>query len=100
MEIVMNNTETITHRAAFPLGELVITPNAAQRLIPREIHIALKRHESGDWGELCSEDKQENERAIQHGCRIFSAYGSDQKRFWIITEADRSVTTILMPQDY
>jgi len=84
----------------FPLGKLVMTSNAARRLSPREIRDALKRHESADWGDLPPEDVRENECALKHGGRLFSAYGAGEKRFWVITEADRSVTTVLLPQDY
>lgn len=84
----------------FQLGQLVITTNAARRLTPRLIQEALKRHESGDWGDVPPEDVQENERALRHGCRLFSAYGAGDTRCWIITEADRSVTTVLLPEDY
>lgn len=86
--------------ARFPLGKLVMTANAARRLTPCEIRIALKRHETGDWGDLSPEDRQENERSLEHGWRLLSAYGTADKRFWIVTEADRSVTTILFPEDY
>ena len=84
----------------FPLGQIVITRNAAGRLSTREIHESLKRHESGDWGELDPADTHENERALRDGNRILSAYGTGENRFWIITEADRSVTTVLLPEDY
>jgi len=62
---------------------------------------SLKRHASGDWGDLCEEDKQENELSLKQGLRLFSAYESpDLPRIWIITEADRSATTILFPGEY
>jgi hypothetical protein len=61
---------------------------------------ALHRHASGDWGDLCPEDMQANSDALQHGGRLFSAYGSGLHRFWIITKCDRSVTTVLLPKDY
>lgn len=66
-----------------------------------DISNALNRHQSGDWGELCEEDKQVNEKALKDGDRILSVYiSSGGKRFWVITEADRSSTTVLMPEDY
>ena len=87
-------------QAKFPLGEVVITANAAQQLSPVAVHDALRRHAAGDWGDICPEDACANEHALQgEGC-LHSAYGTGQRRFWIITEADRSVTTILMPDDY
>jgi hypothetical protein len=59
------------------------------------------RHVSGDWGDLNESDRQENELSVREGFRILSAYRmSDGTRFWIITEADRSVTTVLLPEEY
>jgi hypothetical protein len=85
----------------FPLGQLVITANAARQLTPREMRDALRRHESGDWGDLPAEDAAQNDAALYRaGGRLFSAYATGERRFWIITEADRSVTTILLPEDY
>ena len=86
--------------ATFPLGQIVQTTNAAQRLTPQEINEGLRRHASGDWGDLCPSDAEQNDSSILTGGRIFSAYGTGSARFWIITEADRSVTTVLLPEDY
>lgn len=83
------------------LGRTVITANAKNILTDSDIENALNRHQSGDWGELCEEDKQVNEKALKDGDRILSVYiSSGGKRFWVITEADRSCTTVLMPEDY
>jgi hypothetical protein len=87
-------------RSGFPLGQLVITNNAQATLDPDDVQIGLARHAAGDWGELCPEDAQSNADALEHGGRLFSAYGQGDRRFWIITECDRSVTTVLMPEDY
>jgi hypothetical protein len=85
----------------FPLGRLVATPNALNTIPNDEILNALSRHAQGDWGTLDAEDLQSNERALKHGGRLFSAYRSTQNvKFWIITECDRSVTTVLLPKDY
>lgn len=84
----------------FPLGEMVITANASLRLTTEEVLTGLQRHVNGDWGDLCPEDAMVNDEALQHGGRLFSVYGSGQHRFWIITESDRSVTTVLLPEDY
>ena len=84
----------------FLLGQTVITANAYDQLSQADVAEALQSHASGDWGELCSEDAAQNDRALLRGGRVFSAYTSGGRRFWIITEADRSVTTVLMPQDY
>ena len=62
---------------------------------------ALRRHRQGDWGELDPHDRAENERALTAGGRLFSAYtAGNGTRFYIITEGDRTVTTILLPEDY
>lgn len=84
----------------FPLGQLVITANAAARLDTAAVHEGLRRHASGDWGDVCPEDASENELSLKEGFRLLSVYGTGERRFWIITEADRSVTTVLMPEDY
>jgi hypothetical protein len=85
----------------FDLGKVVITPNAMGVLNGLSIDDAIERHQSGDWGEMCGEDVQTNNRALKNGGRLFSAYKDvNDIKFWIITEADRSVTTILLPEDY
>jgi len=85
----------------FPFGQLVATPNALTQIPNDEILNALSRHLRGDWGTLDSHDWNTNERALKNGGRLFSAYQSIQNvKFWIITEANRSVTTVLLPEDY
>lgn len=85
----------------FPLGQVVATPNALSRITQEEIFGALARHVVGDWGEVCPEDNAENELSLREGFRLLSVYRSVVgERFWIITEADRSATTVLMPEDY
>ena len=85
----------------FPPGRVVATPNALDAVSMQEINTALTRHLSGDWGELCEEDKQVNQQALKYGSRLLSAYETESgTKFWIITEADRSVTTVLLPDDY
>lgn len=85
----------------FALGQTVITPGALEALSSTAIKTALERHSQGDWGEVCDEDRQLNDRALEAGSRLLSVYrnGHDIK-FWIITEADRSATTILLPSEY
>jgi hypothetical protein len=85
----------------FQLGRTVITKNALDRLSNDDVQIALARHGAGDWGDVCSEDRQENELSLREGFRLLSVYQSKAgEKFWVITEADRSVTTILLPEDY
>ncbi|HTU23409.1 MAG TPA: hypothetical protein VMG10_35565 [Gemmataceae bacterium] len=91
----------LRQRQKFPLGEIVITRTALDTLPPETVRQALARHAQGDWGELCDEDRQENELSLQEGYRLLSVYrAGDGTKFWIITEADRSVTTVLLPNDY
>jgi hypothetical protein len=90
----------MTGAARFPLGQVVATANASLRLSTEEVITALRRHAGGDWGDVCPEDALANDAALREGGRLFSAYGQGDNRFWIITEADHSVTTVLMPDDY
>ncbi len=88
----------------FSLGQLVATPGALAALAkagqtPLEF---LARHVRGDWGELTEEDRKENQLSLERGFRLLSSYrtnGGDTK-LWVITEADRSATTILLPEEY
>jgi hypothetical protein len=90
-------------KALFQLGQVVATPGAMAALQeagqqPEEF---LYRHVTGDWGELDEHDRQENERAVKEGNRVFSAYQTNQGvKIWVITEWDRSVTTLLLPSEY
>ena len=80
-----------------PLGQVVATPGVIAAVPNVEMMQALARHKRGDWGELCPEDARENEL----GFRLLSAYTSSAGvKFWIITEADRSATTFLLPAEY
>jgi len=85
----------------FPFGTLVITRNAAAQLDERDVITALDRHGRCDWGDLSPEDRVENELSLKFDERLLSAY-HDRKgvKFWVITEADRSATTVLLPEDY
>ena len=85
----------------FPLGRIVATPNALETLAPHDITKALQRHASGDWGICGPEDWLENDLSLRDGFRLLSVYRTEAgKKFWVITEADRSATTVLMPEDY
>jgi len=89
--------------ARFPLGQVVSTPGALEAMANagQEGSQLLARHSSGDWGELCDSDKQANDRAIEAGERILSAYSlRTGTKLWVITEADRSSTCILLPDEY
>jgi len=85
-----------------PLGKVVATPGALRLLLESGEHPFdyLARHATGDWGDLCEHDRRENERSLRHGWRVLSSYAGGEKCIWVITEADRSVTTILLPEEY
>jgi len=92
--------DSITPKA-FPLGRVVITAAAQDELDSADVGAALRRHARGDWGDLDREDIKQNESALRYGERLFSVYQDQrQTRFYIITEADRSATTVLLPADY
>ena len=86
----------------FALGKTVATPNAIATLSAAHIGTdqLLERHIMGDYGDLCEEDRKQNRVAIKHGFRVMSSYQVDDQTVWVITEADRSSTTILLPGDY
>ena len=85
----------------FNLGSVYMTSNAMNFLTPSDVFTALLRHSFGDWGMVGEEDWKANDDAVAFGLRILSVYRSFQgDPFWIITEADRSSTTVLMPEDY
>lgn len=85
----------------FPFGRTIITRNALDRLTNEDVRRALIRHGAGDWGDVCAADRQENEVSLREGFRLLSVYRSQSGlKFWVITEADRSATTVLMPEDY
>ena len=88
-------------KSRFRLGSVAVTAHAQDILSDTDINAGLARHQSGDWGEVSKSDWCANDSALKAGNRILSAYtGRGDKRFWIITEADRSYTTVMMPEDY
>ena len=99
-------TTNTTTEPLFPLGSCYITPGI-QTLIEEfqfNINDLMTRHQSGDWGDLCKDDKKENDFALKNTLRIFSSYlitlNNESIKIWIITEADRSSTTVLLPSEY
>ena len=85
----------------FQLGQTVITSNAKRQLNAEDLQAAIWRHERCDWGECSPEDVAENKLSLLEGFRLLSVYHDrNQVKFWIITEADRSVTTVMLPEDY
>ena len=84
-----------------PLGRTVATPAALAAVSPLDIAAALRRHASGDWGEVDPDDRAANDAAVRSGERLLSVYRSATgTTFWVLTEADRSATTVLLPDDY
>ena len=98
--------DTNGHRPAedgskFPLGQVVVTRTALATLPTQDRATGLDRHRRGDWGDVGKEDARANERALKQGERLLSVYHTAEgTKFWIITEWDRSVTTVLLPEDY
>lgn len=83
----------------FPLGKIYATPGALALNV--DLARYLHRHHCGDWGdELCEEDKQANEFSLKDGTRLLSRFGTPGGSIYIITEHDRSMTTILLPSEY
>jgi len=110
-------TRPSRHEPRFELGQLVATPGVLEVCSNVHLQKCLIRHLTGDWGCVCAEDKEENDQAVSAGNRILSAYPIDpakpfegceagngashgENTLWIITEADRSVTTFLLPEEY
>ena len=89
-------------RAPPPLGRVVATPGALKLLseASEDLFDYLARHATGDWGDLCAFDLRQNEIALREDLRVLSSYPVGRECVWIITESDRSVTTILLPEDY
>jgi hypothetical protein len=87
--------------AVFRVGRIVSTPNALESITREDILDGIGRHQAGDWGEVSFEDAEANNRALAAGGRLLSVYRArNGNKFWILTEADRSATTVLMPEDY
>jgi hypothetical protein len=97
--------ETLNEKSSvlFPLGQVFLTVGAREALaesgqMPNQF---LSRHEKGDYGDICEDDRKENQLSLKEGFRILSSYKTTQgEKLWIITEADRSSTTCLLPSDY
>ena len=90
------------HPPRFALGRVVATPGALETVRDHGVNVValLRRHASGDWGRVSPEDAHLNDLAVRHGARVLSAYDVPGGRLWVITEADRSATTVLLPSEY
>ena len=92
---------TIDRVAVIDVGILTITRRAFQQIQEDDLFDCFFRHMAGDWGEVDDEDRRANDKALETGRRILSAYTDRHgSHFWIITEADRSATTFLLPEEY
>jgi hypothetical protein len=93
---------TTSNKPLFQLGQIVATPGILELLESAEQAPSqfIVRHVSGDWGEICDEDRELNDAALKDGSRLLSAYTVSNEKIWVITEADRSSTTLLLPSDY
>ena len=93
--------QDVNQIALFPLGKIVTTRGVLSEIVADEMFAGLMRHAQGDWGDVCDEDRHANEEALVRDFRLFSVYHtSENTKFWIITEHDRSSTTILLPEEY
>ena len=101
---MLESNQERQRRIQVELGQLVATPGALEALEAASVTPIefLVRHRRGDWGEISKEDRAENELSLQEGFRLLSAYTLPQTgaKLWIITEADRSLTTMLLPEEY
>ncbi|MCB9924313.1 MAG: hypothetical protein H6822_19200 [Planctomycetaceae bacterium] len=96
-----NGTSNFTTAPKFNPGRFFATPGALQEIPPAEMAYAMYRHLRGDWGNVDKVDWKENELGLEEGFRLFSVYRTKAgTKFWIITEADRSATTVLLPNEY
>lgn len=102
MKTKNNENAVQKSQGKFSLGKVCLARIAAETLPPREVFQALARHAQGDWGDLCRRDRERNDHALATGEeRLFSTYHTeDGTKFWIITEWDRSLTTVLLPEEY
>ena len=103
----MSTTAATTERrqtrpVRLPLGHVVATPGALEVVRNHGLDIVglLHRHRAGDWGAVSDQDARANDHAVTEGTRVLSAYETTGGRIWIITEADRSATTVLLPSEY
>ena len=93
--------DSLVRSVDFALGRLLMTPGVQEQVPPSEMLQALRRHAHGDWGELDEEDRRANDQGVKEGTRLLSSYHTKAGiKFWIVTEADRSATTLLLPDEY
>jgi len=97
----MSIAATANIRKYMPLDKVVMTACARHTLTDKDISAALARHRTGDWSDVSEADRRANNNALNRGGRLLSVYtGADGDTFWVITEADKSSTTVPLPGDY
>lgn len=102
LAVALMRLQRTNDRPRFRLGRIVATPGALDlfKRAKTNEHSFLARHVHGDWGELSEEDKRANDASLINGARILSAYVVGEEKVWVITEADRSSTCLLLPSEY
>ncbi|RMP46212.1 hypothetical protein ALQ26_04210, partial [Pseudomonas amygdali pv. lachrymans] len=103
--VTTSNTEARSQDASFEMGRVMVTHSVQSLLQNSSLDVMqyLQRHATGDWGEISNDDWDSNQHALKADGRLFSGYdidAEDETRLWIITESDRSVTTVMLPSDY
>jgi hypothetical protein len=97
----MTNIYVLPDRPSFPLGDFYVTAAVDRKLDQTDIWKALERHGQRDWGDVSTSEQLDNDESLVQGFRLFSVYHDrNGVKFWVITEADRSATTVLLPDDY
>ena len=100
---IQNTVTKSENKVLFDLGQTFMTIGAREALKEsnQTANEFLARHQIGDWGLVCADDRRENDLSVKKGFRIFSAYKTSKgEKLWVVTEADRSLTTILLPSEY
>lgn len=101
MREITTTTKTLITEPKFELGAVFGTPGVFEVLTGSAVLGLLRRHAAGDWGDMSEDDVQANNEALADGDgRLFSSYEKDDHKIWIITEADRASTTVLLPEEY
>jgi len=96
-----NKRNPFARKLSFPLGAVRITGGVEHALDPSDIITGITRHSRGDWGEVDERDWKENDYSVENGYRLLSQYtAKNGTLFWVITESDRSATTVLLPEEY
>ena len=98
--LASGNETNYSATQAFPLGDVYVTKTVFNDIAAPNITWMLNRHSRGDWGDMHPEDMEANDQALVDGSRLFSSYMVADKKVWVLTEANRSVTTVLFPSEY